>query len=364
MKFVKTDDLKIGMRIARPIYNKKGVLLYERDSKLNSSSISSIKNFGLIGIYILEPAEPVPPMSEDDIEFERFQTVNVYALEDEISTIINTKKTHKIDILVSTIAKNYGHLNHKINFIQNLRSSEDYVYKHSLNVAMLAAMMCHQMNVQPADEEDTLLACLTHDIGKVMVPKELMMGEDEDEKERILENSQITGFDFLDSIFAAKPNVKRICVQTQQILAQARAGEITEKFKVLTGTRILLVAETYDSMTAMRLSGEPKSEVEALRYLTSNPNVFHPRAVEALVNSINILNTGTCVELNSGERALVISVNPGDILHPMVLLFSTNQIVDLSNRTMYDDMEIVDIMKSMDNRYVMENGVVKDTGSN
>ena len=61
MKFVKTDDLKIGMRLAKPIYNKKGVLLYDRNSKLTYQGIESVKNFHLIGIYVLEPAEPLPP---------------------------------------------------------------------------------------------------------------------------------------------------------------------------------------------------------------------------------------------------------------------------------------------------------------
>ena len=75
MIFVKSDDLKTGMRIARPIYNKNGVLLYERNSKLTVQGMNSIKNFGLLGIFVLEPAEPVPPMTKDDIEFERFQTM-------------------------------------------------------------------------------------------------------------------------------------------------------------------------------------------------------------------------------------------------------------------------------------------------
>ena len=77
MQFVKTDDLKVGMRLARPIYNKNGVLLYERDSKLTMQGIISIKNFNLIGIYILEPAEPVPPMTADDLFFERFTTTQI-----------------------------------------------------------------------------------------------------------------------------------------------------------------------------------------------------------------------------------------------------------------------------------------------
>ena len=59
MQFVKTADLKPGMRLAKPIYNKMGVLLYERDTLLTMQGINSIENFGLIGIFILEPAEPV-----------------------------------------------------------------------------------------------------------------------------------------------------------------------------------------------------------------------------------------------------------------------------------------------------------------
>ena len=67
MLFVKREDLKTGMRLARPIYNNNGVLLFERNSKLTQQGIESIRNFGLIGIFVLEPAEPVPPMTQDDI---------------------------------------------------------------------------------------------------------------------------------------------------------------------------------------------------------------------------------------------------------------------------------------------------------
>lgn len=362
MKFVKTEDLRYGMRIARPIYNKKGVLLYERDSKLTDASINSIKNFGLIGIFILEPAEPCPPMSEDDIEFERFQTVQVYAIEDELKEIINSKRTKKIDNIAATIVKNYGHLNRKINFIQNLRSKEDFVFKHSLNVAILSALMCHRMNVQPAEIDDCIVACLVHDIGKLMVPDSLIRGEDEETVEHIYETSQVTGFDFIEAVFSSNPNIRRICQQVQRTLAQLKDGIVEEKQKFVTGARVMMVAETFDSMTAMSSTGGPKSEVEALRFLYNNPEVFNKKAVEALVESINFLAPGTSVELTSGEKALVLSVNPADILRPMVLVFSTNEMIDLSNRRLYDDLEIADIMKTMDNRYVMDNDSLKKLG--
>ena len=115
MLFVKKDKLKIGMRLAKPIYDKKGVLLYERDSKLTRQGIESVGNFGLIGLYILEPAEPVPPMTEDDLEFERFQTVSVFAIREELESMQKDRKAPKINALAANIIKNYGRLDHKIN---------------------------------------------------------------------------------------------------------------------------------------------------------------------------------------------------------------------------------------------------------
>ena len=66
MIFVPAEKLKVGMKLAKPIFNKSGVLLYDRDTRLNRQGIISIKNFNLIGVYILEPAEPLPPMTEED----------------------------------------------------------------------------------------------------------------------------------------------------------------------------------------------------------------------------------------------------------------------------------------------------------
>ena len=71
MHFVRTEDLKTGMRLARPVYNKKSILLFDRNSLLSLQAIESIRNFGLIGVYVLEPAEPLPPLTQEDLEFER-----------------------------------------------------------------------------------------------------------------------------------------------------------------------------------------------------------------------------------------------------------------------------------------------------
>lgn len=121
MHFVRTEDLKTGMRLARPVYNKKSILLFDRNSLLSLQAIESIRNFGLIGVYVLEPAEPLPPLTQEDLEFERFQIQAVSAIEEEQDRILKTRKQNRTQSIADMVIRNYGHLDEKINFYQNLR---------------------------------------------------------------------------------------------------------------------------------------------------------------------------------------------------------------------------------------------------
>lgn len=361
MQFVKSEDLKVGMRLARPIYNRNGVLLYERNSKLTGQGIMSIKAFGLIGIFILEPAEPVPPMTEDDIEFERFQMMQVFGIEEEMKRMWGTRKAGKIETIVSNITKGYGSLDHKINFIQGLRSREDYLYKHSLNVAMLCAMLSHVLQVGAQRQHSVIRAAVLHDVGQLKLPRELIGKNDLNEEEKkILDAKQSEGFRILDEVYADDPSVKRICSQCYRFIRDFQEGR-KPGGQIAPEARIMIVAQTFDQMTAMQFGQSPASEVAALRHLLDHPKVYDEDVVAALIASIHILAPGTSVELSNKEKALVISANPADILRPVLLNFRDNTIVDLSlpgNRK----IEITDIMKTMDNRHVMDTELLKRQG--
>lgn len=362
MLFVRSEDLKKGMRLARPIYNKNGVLLYERNSKLTRQGIESIKNFGLIGIFILEPAEPVPPMTQADIEFERFQTMCVFSIQEELDRILQTRRTARMLAIASEIIKNYGHLDKKLNFIQNLRSKEDYIYKHSLNVAILCAMMTHVLNMRVDEQLETVQAALVHDIGKLMAPRNIIEKKEwTDEEWAQVRAAETAGLDLIDSVYSSSPNIKRICAQARKVLGSMRTGEDILGVKMVNGAKVLAVAEQFDTMTAMRTMQEPVSEIAALKHLLEYPQIYEDKAVDALIKSVNILAPGVSVELNTGEKALVITANEQNVLRPVILMFQDNSVIDLSDERMYGDLEIKDIMKTMDNRYVMDMDLLKRT---
>lgn len=364
MLFKRTDQLTIGMRLARPIYNRNGILLYERNSKLTEQSIVSIRNFGLIGIYILEPAEPVPPMTQDDIEFERFQTISFFTLRDEMKAIQSNKESHKLLNLAHSILKTYGNLYHKINFTQNLRSPDDYTYKHSLNVAILCALMSHQLDFTFEEQLDVVMAALLHDIYKLSVPVELA-----DKKTSQLNEDELVimrkSFQETQAMFQYDSSISsstRLIVNQMHHMLVSHTEQVDDT--ILRGTKVLQIAEAYDTMTAMKSYTEPTSEVTAARSLLSNPKKNDPEIVAALTNSIHILAPGACVTLTNKEKAIVITENNENVLQPVVLSFDKNTVMDLRDKTVFSKIQVLDVMKTLDNRVIIDEEAIKNFKGN
>ncbi len=356
MHFVRTEDLKTGMRLARPVYNKKSILLFDRNSLLSVQAIESIRNFGLLGIYVLEPAEPLPPMTQEDLEFERFQIKAVSSIEEELDRILKTRKQSRTQAITDMVIRNYGHLDEKINFYQNLRSLEDYVSRHSLNVAILCAMITHVMNIRREEQYHTVCAAILHDMGKLKKHDEVYYGApySGDDMLRNCE-TQEEAYSVIEEAFATDgPGIRRICQQAARKQLDLFPEEGKEsRYKMLAGANVLLVANRFDEITAMTLQGTAQSEVKAIQELLDHPEVYDQETVRALIKSINILPPGASVELSTGEKALVLNENENNVLRPTVVSFRDNSILTLSLPE-NDDITIVDVMKTMDNRYIMK----------
>ena len=208
-----------------------------------------------------------------------------------------------------------------------------------------------------------MTAAVVHDIGKLSAPKSLMMQDKWTEAEREqMRNAEVAGFGKLEHVFATNPNIKRICVQAQNNLDNLQRGRVTDLNKMVTGAKILSVAEVFDTMTAVQLDRERQSEIAAFKHLLRNPRYFDETVVNALSNSIKLLVPGVSVELNTGAKGLVLVENERNILKPLVLTFKDNRIIDLGNRVYDGHIEIVDIMKTMDNRHVMNMDLLKRQG--
>ena len=358
MKFVKTDDLKAGMRLAKPIYNKNGVLLYDRNSALTAPGIVSIRNFGLFGIYILEPAEPVPPLSREDLEFEQLQTIYMFKLRECFSTIEKRKKIASLPALLTDIMKHYCNLNHRVNFNQNLRSGEDFVYKHAISTAILVAMMSAQLKFAPQKQMAMITAALLYDIGYLHVPKATLeksnelSAADRDIIQKALERG-------LEPLSMYRNDFEFFSRSLAMMQAYVYA-DFPEKFtarpddELQQMVQILRVADQFDQLTAMSVGHDPVSEIMAMRTFEKDTDHFPPDITSVLAECIHIVPQAASIDLSSGDKGIVLIENTKDFMRPVILRLSDNQIYDLRQDHVYKYLQITDIMKTMDNRVQMD----------
>ena len=119
----------------------------------------------------------------------------------------------------------FGRLSHKVNFVQNLRSNEDYVFKHSSNVAILCAMMGRRLGMHHEEHEETILAALVHDIGKLSIPYKILQKEELGPEDIIeMKRCEYSGISIVEETFMAVPSIKRTVLQSYKHLDAMYSG--------------------------------------------------------------------------------------------------------------------------------------------
>ena len=167
------------------------------------------------------------------------------------------------------------------------------------------------------EQINIVTAALIHELGRAMIPREILKKGNKltEDDQYIINKCEIAGNELIQKDFEI-PSLTRIMVS--QNLKEIK-GASDPDAKLLDGTKVLRVADAFDTMTSMNVSGEPTSDVRAIRHLINNKKMFDEVAVGALLKSINILNPGVCVELSNKEKGLVIKENEENILRPVVL---------------------------------------------
>lgn len=363
MQFIRSAELRPGLRIAKPIYNKDGVLLYERNSRLTIPAINSIRNFELIGIYILEPAEPVPPFTRQDLEFEQAQTVYLFKLKDLYEKIYKRQPLNTLEPLVEDILKRYGNLTHRVNFNQNLRSAHDFMYKHATSIAILTAMIGQHIDMSEEDFKSLITAALIYGFGYRFLSKNIM---DKDE--------EFTEYDNKSKQAALEKGTNYLNTSTDPISFLPKALRVVDYYilsnnperkiehpteDVLLLAEILKVAVEFDMLTGMIMGHKPESEIIAMNSLRERKNEFNETIVTILAQCIHIAPVGASVDLNTGEKAVVLVENQKNYLQPIILRLRDNNIYDLSDPTVNRRLQIIDIMKTMDNRVEIDVNTIK-----
>ena len=363
MQFVKTEELRPGMRLAKPIYNKTGVLLYERNSQLTIPAIHSVRNFNLIGAYILEPAEPIPPLSREDLEFEQAQTVYTFKMRDIFENVYRREPLKKLEDLIEDVCKRYGNLNHRVNFNQNLRSADDFMYKHAISTAVLTAMIAQHIEISEDNYRALITAAFLYGFGYRFVPRNILSKEDalSEEDQILIQSALEKGLIYLEASNEPLNYFKTAVsiINCYLLSNKPNAPHTDYSDNLLLLAEILKVAVQFDLMTGMMMGHKPESEIIAMNHLHEHSTEYNETIVSILAQCIHIIPAGASVDLSTNDKAIVLVENPKNYMEPVILRLRDNEIYDLSDPQVSCQFHIVDLMKTMDNRVEINENTLK-----
>jgi HD-GYP domain-containing protein (c-di-GMP phosphodiesterase class II) len=227
--------------------------------------------------------------------------------------------------------------------ISRLKNKDDYTYLHSVAVCALMIALGKQLGLSEQDIKDAGMAGLLHDVGKMMIPDEVLNkpGKLTDEEFEIIKNHPKRGWDVL----SASPGANAVALDV--VLHHHERVDGTGYPEKISGEALSLfarmgaVCDVYDALTSNRCYKAGWEPSEALRKMAEWRNGhFDERIFHAFVKTIGIYPTGTLVKLKSGKLAVVVEQSEKGLLTPTVKAFFSTK----SNEPIMP--ETIDLSKS------------------
>ncbi len=224
-----------------------------------------------------------------------------------------------------------------------IKSFDEYTFAHSVNVCILSVALGSRLGLSKKKLSQLGYAALFHDIGKVRIPLDILnkpqeLNEDEWKEMR---KHPILGVKSLLSRRALdKFSLRAMVVAFEHHLRMNLSGYPRLSFKkdLNLYTRIVAIADVYDSMTSGRVYAKiPLTPDVALkRMLEQSSTGFDPVLLKVFINMLGIYPVGSVVLLDSGELGVVMRSNPDGLCRPEVAI-----IADKNGKR--DKIEMVDL---------------------
>jgi HD-GYP domain-containing protein (c-di-GMP phosphodiesterase class II) len=225
-----------------------------------------------------------------------------------------------------------------------LKESGEYRYHHGVSMAVWAAILGRHIGLHRHELEKLAVGCAMCDIGMTQLPPELL-----DQAEnltaaqlRIIRAHPKMGADLVSKSKNVDIEILGIIENHHERMDGSGYPRGIEGASIPLLARIAGLVDTYDAMITRRPYAPARTSHEATQELLDcKGRQFQETLVEQFVQAIGLFPTGTMVELNTGEVAIVVGQNATRRLKPEVVIvmnpekakLETPRVVDLANQS-------------------------------
>lgn len=334
----KGKDVPFGSYPESDLRTPQGVLILQHGTYIDEYVKAQLENYeGDITVDI-EVADEVVERGErlkDDNVVELEQNIKDRALQGVEYMYSNPDSTDSIDaaretsdILLNSINQSNG-VNISIN---SLKVSDDYTFKHCVDVATMGMLVAKKVGMNDKDVKDIATAGLLHDLGKVEIPKEILNkpGKLTNEEYNIIKKHPIYGYNLVKSNNKLSDGVKRGILMHHEKIDGTGYPLGAKANQIHAFGRLLSVVDVYDALVTKRpYRNDIIEQSTAIEMLLAMSPQFDINFLNAFLNCVIIYPIGTKVILSNGKACEVVAQNNGFPLRPVVREIITNELFDL-----------------------------------
>ncbi len=322
MRLVPTQKLKDGDIIARDIISYDGGLLLREDTRFREVFKQKLLERNILEVYIedelskgIEPVEIIEPQIRRKIG------------KDIEQEFIKLKNNLKVDMCclkeVSSLLIEEIQKKELICELQDLKVNDEYTYEHCIAVAILATLVCNKLQLNLYLKEQIIMGALIHDIGKMILPKDILNkpGRLTEEEYKLIKTHTEIGYKMIkdQGEFHAVTKLAVLCHHEREDGSGYPLGKGTD---LHIGAKIVGACDLYHALISDRCyrQGLPINEVFALAQTES----INPVIRGVIEDSFAYYPVGCIVKLSSGQLAIVEKNFAKDIKRPLVRVLEIN----------------------------------------
>lgn len=327
MRLIALWALRPGMVVARRVYDAHGFLLLNAGVALEKEYIQSLKRIGLRSIYIDDSL--IPDVVIEDVILEETRQKALKLVRDSLRDLkqarsrkigavlsMNKKFSGVLDDIVSQLLVNR---NLTVN-LTDIRSTDDYTFAHSVNVAVLSMIIAISMGKPRTDLINLGLGAFLHDIGKTLLPLNILnkphslcAGELEE-----IRKHPCNGCELVKKQLLINNTAMNVIEQHHERIDGAGYPYGLKGDDIASFPRICSVADVYDALTSDRPYRPAHLPHQALEILDAENAGFDPDTLRHFYRHIAAYPVGTIVGLNNGAIGVVIHNAAGYPASPKV----------------------------------------------
>jgi putative nucleotidyltransferase with HDIG domain len=345
------SEVQPGMILARPVVSDDMSILLNENTVLTDSMLALLKTWNIQSLYIKEiireSGHNVYGFVSEREAFAKKYTDIIRTLKDAFEKTRYFKEVPlgQIQELADQTIESLVDASGVISHLASVRATDDYTFRHSLNVGVIAGLLGKWLKVRGKVLREIVLAGLLHDIGKTQIPLQILNkpGQLSAEEMAVIKEHPTRGYNLIEDTDRIPQSVKLCVLQHHERLDGSGYPAALKDRDIADYARIIAVADMYDAMTSQRVyrgALTPFSvvaEVFGEMFARLDPAVALP-----FVSHVRDSLVGFMVRLSDGTEARVVYLDKDRPAQPVVKL-AGGDYIDLEKRK---DLTIIEVIAS------------------